>query len=104
MLEKIHTLRAVKVRLNSSAYDFCSVSPDVQPKLEYSYSVFVLDDDADGGNEWEPETSEPGDLVCPIASSEFTSLEPVGKSFSTQWEVFRLFGRSQPNGCKQSPY
>ena len=58
-----------------------AVSPDVQPKLEYSYSVFVLDDaGGDGGNEWEPESSDPGDLVCPIASSEYTSLEPVGES------------------------
>ena len=49
--------------------------------MECSYSVFMLDDDIktnDGNTEWEPE-SEHGDLVCPIASSEFTSLEPIGK-------------------------
>lgn len=56
--------------------------------MECTYSVFVLDDlvsgpgsaFGDGSTEWEPEISEPGDLVCPIVSSEYTSLEPIGKS------------------------
>ena len=56
--------------------------------MECTYSVFVLDDlvsgpgsaFGDGSTEWEPEISEPGDLVCPIVSSEYTSLEPIGNS------------------------
>ncbi len=63
----------------------------------------MLDDDIrtnDGNTEWEPE-SEHGDLVCPIASSEFTSLEPIGKiRKQTDAEVVS----SNPVYCKKHQF